>query len=269
MGNFTKRLFWRKRGTGWIPNEKDTRDIRYHTIRDMSELPSVASLEAWDEITDQKGTSSCVGHAVAGSICIAENRSGKNYGHPSRLFVYWIARARHKRPPLRDDGAYIRSAFKAVQKLGVPDEEHWPFRSKSVNRQPGPNTWQRADPRKDGEYLRITGTGDTLIRRIMSAIDDGYAVTFGTQLAKSFMSASGDHVINHPEGDEELAGGHAMRIIGYRTRPGGAVQFRVSNSWGPRWRDGGRCWFTERYITWVKTRDFTIVRGWKRLRGEA
>lgn len=261
------RLFRRKKGLGWKPNKADDRDLKYKAVR--ADLPAEMSLRKWAEVVDQKSTSSCVGNAVAGAVRIAENRSGHEYGYPSRMFIYYIARLKREKPPLSDDGTYIRDAFKQLGKLGVPDEKYWPFKVKRVNDKPaGFNPWAKADPRKDGEYLAITGTGDVLVQRIKTALNDGHAVVFGTQLAKSFMASNGPDVIDRPGSGDTLVGGHAMVIIGYRTQ-GGSAQFEVMNSWGTRWRDGGFCWFTERYITWGKTWDFTIVRGWKRLRGAA
>lgn len=266
MMSIFKRIFWRKRGLGWRPNPADQRDQKYAARR--TDLPAAVSLEKWAKVVDQKSTSSCVGNAIAGAVYIAEQRSkhGSDYGYPSRMFLYWMARNRHDKPPLTDDGTYIRGAFKALRTEGVCDESHWPFKVSRVNDQPrGYAPYAHADPRKDGEYLSIAGGGSTRIDRIKSALADGYAVVFGTDLAKSFMSAAGSHVIDRPGSSDKIVGGHAMVIVGYMTY-GDETLFRVLNSWGTRWRDGGMCWFTERYITWVKTGDFTIVRGWNRLK---
>lgn len=264
MMSIFKRLFWRKRGLGYRPNPSDKRDLKYLVMRHG--LPESVSLEKWCAVVDQKSTSSCVGNAVAGAVYIQEQKSGQLYGYPSRLFAYWIARNQHDKPPLKDNGTYIRSAFKALRLHGVCDEVDWPFKASRVNDQPrGYGPYAHADPRSDGEYLAISGGGSTRVDRIKSALSDGYPVVFGTDLAKSFMSASGPAVIDRPKSSDKIVGGHAMVIIGYRTVDG-ETQFRVLNSWGKRWRDGGLCWFKERYITWGKTGDFTIVRGWKRLK---
>lgn len=262
-----KQIFWRKRGLGWKPNPEDNRDQKYAARR--TDLPAVVSLEKWAKVVDQKSTSSCVGNAIAGAVHIQEQRSDNaaGYNYPSRMFVYWNARRRHDKPPLKDGGTYIRGAFKALREFGVCDETDWPFKTSRVNDQPrGYVPYAHADPRKDGEYLAITGGGSTRVERIKSALADGYPVVFGTDLAKSFMPAAGEHVIDRPKSSEKIVGGHAMVIIGYTTDGDGSTLFRVLNSWGKRWRDGGLCWFTERYITWTNTGDFTIVRGWRRLK---
>jgi hypothetical protein len=265
MGIF-KRLFWRRRGTGWKPNPEDGRDLKYRTMR--ASLPAVVSLRIWATVVDQKSTNSCVGNAVAGAVFITEKKSGFFYGYPSRMFIYWLARRRYDNPPLKDDGAYIRGAFKQLQKFGVPDEKTWPFRVSKINKKPaGYAPWAFADPRKGGEYMSISGSGEKRIQRIKSALKDGYPVVFGTELAKSFLKADGSIIIDRPKSSDKLVGGHALVIVGYRERPGGSTQFEVLNSWGRRWRDGGYCWFTQDYITWKRTGDFTIVRGWKRLGG--
>jgi hypothetical protein len=256
-----KRIF-KQRGIGCIRNPIDSRDRLFEPSG--QQVGVGASLEQYVTVVDQKSTSSCVGNAVAGAVYIMEQKSGHQYGYPSRMFLYWNARRRHENPPLKDDGTYIRECCKALAKIGVPDEGAWPFKTRRVNDKPrGFRPWMEADPRKNGEYLSIASTGSFRIDRITSAIAEGYPVVFGTDLVQSFMSASGPDVISRPKTGEKIVGGHAMVIVGYRTVDG-KVQLRVLNSWGKYWRDGGLCWFTEDYITWSRSRDFTIIRGWKR-----
>jgi hypothetical protein len=56
-----------------------------------------------------------------------------------------------------------------------------------------------------------------------------------------------------------------MTIVGCR-KVNGEEQFRVLNSWGKNWRDGGLCWFTSNYIAWSRTSDLTIISGWNRVK---
>jgi C1A family cysteine protease len=258
-----RKAVTRRRGLGYRPNPTDERDRQY---KKASQRPKAKkSLRKYVEIVDQSYTSSCVACAVAGALRVMEKKSGHDYGFPSALFLYWNARRRYDKPPLKDDGTYIRECFKALTKLGVPDEENWPFKPSRVNDKPrGYSPWAKADPRKGGEYLAITGTKSKRVDRIKAAIDDGYPVVFGTDIAKSFMKRSSFDVIDRPDRNDKIIGGHAMLIVDYRTVDGD-TQFLVANSWGRKWRDGGFCWFTERYIRWSQTGDFTIVHGWERI----
>jgi C1A family cysteine protease len=257
------RRFWKERGLGALPNPADKRDMLYEPDGEIS-YPLEVSLEKYVKVVDQGGTSSCVGNAVAGAVWIMEVKSEKEYGYPSRMFLYWNSRNQHGVPPFSDNGTYVRSCCKALGKIGVPDETQWPFKAKKVNTQPSFGTWGKADPRKGGEYLSIAVGGKERVNLICKAISDGYPVVFGTPVAKSFMPAEGPELFDIPADEDPIVGGHAMVVVGYRTI-GENVRFRILNSWGPYWRDNGLCWFTEDYIRWSQSNDFTIVRGWRRL----
>jgi len=263
------RRFWTKRGLGMKPNPIDERDYLYKYNDDDGVYPDFFSLEKYSEIVDQLNTGSCVGNAVAGAIRILENRkSGSTeYGYPSRLFLYWISRSQHETEPFRDNGTYVRACCKALSKYGVPNEVVWKFKKGNVNKKPIFNTWMVADPRRNGEYLAIFEVEkNSRLKAIMSALCEGYPVVFGTNVVDSFMPAIGPDIITCPSYSENVVGGHAMVIIGYRKSSTDRLQFRVMNSWGKYWRDNGYCWFDEDYIAWSNSRDFTIIRGWERLK---
>lgn len=258
------RKFWRKRGLGAKKNPVDRRD-RLFMANHRVDLPSKVSLEEYSTIKDQGMTGSCAGNAVAGAVWILEQKSGNYTRYPSRMFLYWNSRICHDQEPLSDEGTYIRTCCKALNEYGVTDEDNWPFVEKRVNTKPAFHTYMSGNARKNGEYLSITGEGDDLIFKIKNALHDGYPVVFGTLVADSFLDAAGDDVIDRPRSFENIAGGHAMCIVGYDTVAGKTI-FRVMNSWGQNWRDDGYCWFTENYMTWENTWDFTIVKGWDLLK---
>jgi C1A family cysteine protease len=121
--------------------------------------------------------------------------------------------------------------------------------------------------RRGGEYFKIFDTGDQRIKAIKSALLEGYPVVFGTRIARSFTANVGPAVIDVPHG-EDLIGGHAMTIVGYK-QSGGRDLFLVKNSWGTDWRESGYSWLTDVYICWQNTVDLTIIRGWQRIQGAA
>jgi hypothetical protein len=180
---------------------------------------------------------------------------------PSALFPYYLARMIDG-GQMRDDGTRIRSAAKAIRKYGLPNAEYWPFSALRVNRAPNINSIFMANPRKGGEYQSIKSMGQDRLDDIRDAISVGYTIVFGTSLAKSFMAKNGPTVIGAPKRSDEIVGRHAMYICGYDAKG----RFEVPNSWGTRWRDNGVFLMTEDYINHNSTRDFTIVKGWDRLR---
>jgi hypothetical protein len=273
MGNikkfFATKLLWRRRGLGMNPNPYDRRDFVYDYKMKSGVFQETSSLELYSEVVDQLNTSSCIGNALAGAIRILENKkqhenSYLKYSYPSRMFLYWNSRILHDVIPLKDDGTYIRTCCKGLMKYGVPDEIDWPFIKNKVNRKPIFNTWMRADARKGGEYFAIFDAGKDRINAIMTAICEGYPVIFGTQISDSFMSPIGDTVIYKPKSSDVIVGNHCMVIVGYRVVSGN-IQFRVMNSWGKYWRDYGYCWLDSDYVASSKSRDFTIIKGWRNL----
>ena len=122
----------------------------------------------------------------------------------------------------------------------------------------------RAHPRAGGHYYRIDGTGEDRVRAVKAAIAAGHPVVFGTRVGESFLERDGLDVIDTPTPSDPIVGGHAMVIVGYE-----AGLFRVLNSWGRSWRDGGLCWFTEDYLRWAFTYDLWTFEGWQRLQGAA
>lgn len=261
-----RRVFWRDRGLGMIPNDIDARDFEYSAKGVMSlDDDGEISLEKYATVVDQGRTNSCVGNAVAGAVWIMEQKSSHEYGYPSRGWLYWHARYRHQGVNVTDSGTHIRECCKALFKVGVPDEEHWPFSRLRINNRPEFGMFMHADPRKGGEYHSIKVVGDARLNAIRGALSEGKPVVFGTSLAKSFMSAKGSSLIGKPKGSDEIVGRHAMAIIGCK-KVNGEERFRVLNSWGKYWRDNGKCWLTDEYITWGRTRDLTVISGWERLR---
>lgn len=259
---FLKNLILRRRGLGCVKNEPDSRDRVYNS--GSMTIPTEASLEKYVRgVLDQGATSSCVANAVAAAVSIQEVKSGFKYATPSRLFLYWNSR-RLASTVLKDEGTKIRLCCKGLVKYGVPDEKFWPFSRMKINKKPAPSTpWVKAFARKNGEYIAITSGGDYRCADIRAAITQGYPVVFGTELRKSFQAATGPEHIEKPDSSaDKKVGRHAMCIVGYK--PG---YFRVLNSWGTHWRDGGYCWMSEDYIKWGESADFTIIRGWSRISG--
>jgi hypothetical protein len=54
--------------------------------------------------------------------------------------------------------------------------------------------------------------------------------------------------------------GHAVALVGYRTMPDGR-QFRMHNSWGDDWADGGYAWISERMVRERTLEAFTVELG--------
>ena len=260
---------------GWLPDAPDIRDwgLDRLGVSSSDTLPGEVLLRDAGPpgVFNQGSTSSCVGQAIAAAIHMLEwaaafkSGRGPSLEPPSALYIYALARAQHS-TFLRDNGTFIRLAAEAVRKMGVPCAEAWPFSTAPwrVNRRPSWKAHMMAEPRHGTAYYRIWDTGDDRIQQMKRALFAGYPVVFGTRIDRAFMVDDGPMIVDGADVDD-IAGGHAMLCTGYRHTESGLV-FQVRNSWGTSWRDTGYCWFTEDYMRWPHTRDFTVFEGWKRLR---
>lgn len=217
-------------------------------------------------IFDQQATSTCVVNTFDHAIILKESRLGLPFDEPSRLFPYWVSREAHGAQWF-DSGTFLYTAADAYRKMGCPSEKYWKWGQFSgrVNRRPDFRAMRMAHPRRDGKYVRIYETGQDRIQAVQQAIMSGNDVAFGTRLGQSFLSARGSAIIDPPPVTEKIAGNHAMLIIGWMYLDG-KLYFRVLNSWGRNWRDGGLCWMSADYIMANYTRDLHVVYGWNRLR---
>lgn len=270
MGWIRRRRERRAARLGWKPDERDRRDKDFAdldfpmgtsltgTVRDESSMRAHCP-----DVYSQSSTNSCVAQGVAGAIQTAEIYRNIPSEIPSRLFMYANARLLHG-AIRRDSGTHIRLCMKMLNRLGVPDEKYWPWSTKSrtVNRRPSWAASMRAHPRMGGKYNRIFDLGENRSTAIKIAIDAALPVVFGTQVHQSFLSRKGPVVIeNRFDSDDDIVGGHAMVIIGYKNSRANGLLFEVRNSWGPGWRDRGYCWMTEDFIR-SNARDLWVVHGW-------
>nr|WP_294945071.1 C1 family peptidase [uncultured Mucilaginibacter sp.] len=100
---------------------------------------------------------------------------------------------------------------------------------------------------KDDKYVK---SNEDVIASVKKALAEGSPVSGGFNIPETFFSIKSDVWYPNPN---EAAGnwkhnGHAMAIIGYDDNKAGG-SFRIMNSWGTAWADGG-------YV-WMRYADFT------------
>lgn len=244
----------RRRGLGLLPCD-DTEHGQKRTAADwdIDKLGlGLAGVDAHSlerhagDVLDQVGTESCAAQAVLdGEVTCLAARYGMRAELGSRLQGYYASRIYHQRP-VRDGGTYLRTILKGRVRFGFVPESAWPFIPRRVNQQP-PATVFLKSYRSRGirGYYFIFDTGDALLEAYMAAIADGRPVAFGVGVDKAFTLDAGDDHIEYSPGP--LLGGHAMQVLGFK-REGGRIWFRVKNSWGTVWRDGGYAWLAEDWI---------------------
>jgi len=231
--------------TGWIPDRPDPRDLPAFELLGSGPAPMASDNSHLVKVFDQGGYSSCVGNATAQAV----GASIRWTQTPSRLAIYYYAR-RRAGLHLVDRGCYIRDAFKVLGTHGWAPESMWPYSRPAAGNGSKPDffTLMKSAERWRGQYRRIWEDGGARIDAVKRALASGRLVVFGTDVGPTFMG--GDTM--RPANDARS--GHAMTLHGH-----GGDAFRVVNSWGRSWGDGGHCTMHADYIEWISTRDLWVI----------
>jgi C1A family cysteine protease len=170
---------------GWIPDIPDHRDFVYAAA--PKAYPSMVNLNSQcPPVYDQRTLSSCVGNGVS-MVCqfnAIRQKLKKSNIMPSRLFVYWNARA-YEGTTNVDEGCQIRDAIKGVAKLGIPIASYWPYILKNVNVQPIPSAYKEGANHKAIQYARLENTNLNILKGCLA---EGFPFVFGAAIYQSFMT---------------------------------------------------------------------------------
>lgn len=221
---------------GHIKDPKDSRDYVFSApaaIEDVKK-PAVFSLNDKINLTyDQGPMNSCVGNGTALLFYYLRQKEGLPIFNPSRLFIYWNARAMRGTTG-QDQGCVIRDAIKSVNTLGVCSEDDWKYDKNLVFKKPDTNSYNQALLNQSIEYTKIPRD----LEQIKNCLYEGYPFVLGFRVPKSFTSSQTRNtgIVETPLSNESLDNGHAVLIIGWNDDKK-LLQFR--NSYGPKWGDKG------------------------------
>ncbi len=124
-------------------------------------------------------------------------------------------------------------AFAILSEQGAATWADMPYSDADFTSQPGPQAKSGA-ARFKIDFWRQVNTQD--VKEVKAHLHAGFPVLIGTGVDEAF--------IKLPAGKTwasagEQVGGHAMVVVGYDDA---RRAFRLMNSWGREWADGGFCW---------------------------
>ena len=221
------------RPLGWVRPE--ARGRAPHTGRrtalSLDGIPTSGLLSELPPVYDQHRVGSCTAQALAGAVEILAPRSGYAPERPSRTALY-----RREREMIgtahEDSGAIIADGI-AVLRCGWEPENEEP-----------PPVWGPAwrDPARtiplDAPRVVSAEPLDLDPASIAWELSCGHPVAVGLQVTEAWMGHQGP-ALPHPADAGEVVGGHAVLLVGYDLE---ARVWRVRNSWGEGWGEGGYAW---------------------------
>jgi C1A family cysteine protease len=209
-------------------------------------LPASVDNRKWcSPIRDQGNLGSCTAFMACGMYEYMCKRGHSKYEVLSPLFTYkstrWLMNLEG------DTGAWIRSAIGSLAIHGSPPEERWEYDVDAYEEIPNPFVHGYAQQFQALKYFRLDKgipSDQTLVDRMKDYISRGFPLGIGFSVFESYEEAtSNGGFIPYPHPNEEMVGGHAVFIVGYKDD-----NFLFKNSWSRDWGDKGYGWIPMKYF---------------------
>lgn len=179
-----------------------------------------------------------------------------------------------------DNGSWITSAYAVQQRHGVPHLSDWAYDSNFRQWPTAAAVWRGAIPYRMGDSGSVSAAGTQAgLDNLRALLANGYLLNFATDIyGWQFTTLKNDPATS---ADDGLAGqqacawaasddsGHAMTVVGYNDQAwvdingNGSVDagekgaFKIVNSWGSGWRNGGFAW-----LSYDALKTTSAVAGW-------
>ncbi|MFX0008806.1 MAG: CARDB domain-containing protein [Candidatus Hermodarchaeota archaeon] len=202
-------------------------------------------------VGDQGGQGSCSAWANAyyayGYLEAKDNGWDASSGNPDYLlspaWAYNIIAA-------YDYGSVPYEVAQVLLDWGVPTLSAMPYDDTDVDSWGDETAWRQAPYHRPYNYTIITYTGTSTIDLIKSLLSSGTPVTIGIdsyQFYNGLDAGTMDYILSSDEYNPLGSLNHAQCLVGYDdaiTEGTDVGAFRVVNSWGSSWMNGGFYWLT-------------------------
>jgi hypothetical protein len=192
-------------------------------------------------VYDQGELGSCTAQAIGAAFHYEQLRQGLRAFCPSRLFIYYNER-QFENTVAEDSGASLRDGMLAIYRIGVCEEEKWPYAPSDFTMRPTSECYATASLNRCKRYARVRQDLESLKGCLVA----GHPFVFGFMVYSDFLEEDlvGGKMPFPPTG--VLQGGHAVQACGYDDEK---QCFIVRNSWGQDWAEGGHFYMPYPFIT--------------------
>lgn len=241
----------------WKKEPEDSRDFKFSDTFKVSPrtmLPMTSSVEGLiPDIWDQLNIGSCVAFSTDMEL-LYQSRIQNREINPSKLFTYYITRD-YEGTVDEDSGCYIRDAFKCLNKTGVCKEETWPYIESKFKVKPPDIAYQEASKTILTTYHKLDNTRLEELKTCIAELKKPFV--FGFNVYTSFMYGNWSSIMPIPnKAKESILGGHAIIAVAYDDNK---QAFKIKNSWGKDWKEGGSFWMPYSFITSQECSDFWVI----------
>lgn len=184
---------------------------------------------------DQGETGSCVGWAVGYALKSYQEKVEENWEYSSTSTLFspsWIYNQINDGVDL---GSRPTDALQLIVDSGAATLATMPYSDGDYRTQPGSEARAEAAYYKADSFAAVRSLD--MIKRSLAARTP---VTIGIDLYDSFYRLTGTRSVFNDYAGSTI-GGHAVTIVGYDDNAFGGA-FKVINSWGTDWGDGGYFW---------------------------
>lgn len=199
-------------------------------------LPTSYDLSSnFPEPGDQGGQSSCTAWAVAYALKSYQERVERNWSLGSQDHLFspsYIYNQLHSGQC--HAGTSIMDALNLVRMQGVASLADFPYDARTCSALPSPQTKQAAEPFAVAEWRRVNVQDEVEVK---TQIFSGIPVVIGMIVDNAFQNLQRGSIYTSPDNIDQ--GAHAMVVVGYDDN---LRAFKVINSWGASWADGGFGW---------------------------
>ena len=225
-------------GTGLLPLSADEYAKLPKTPTYRAFLPDRADLSShFPPPGDQGKEGSCTAWAVgyAARAYYASAVEGRNVRSPANIpSPGYIFGSVVSEPGNCDSGARTIDALSLLKNGGSLSLTAFPYRLGQCRR---PSDLQRASA-TDFRISDSLAIDFSSLDQVKGELAKGHPVIIGISTRKSLKTLQGARVY-HPQAGEPIVGSRALTVVGYDER---LQAFKVINSWGMRWGDGGFGW---------------------------